>query len=119
MKTEYIDRLRGEKAALEGILFEEGWRDGRAYAKGASYRELKLVEKMVEASGYDFGMAEINADMLACQACEVDSPDCDTRNWVETNLSTSWQDEEEYIRGFIEGALDILAEADSAESKKD
>jgi len=112
-------RLQGEKAALEETLFDEGHRDGRGYGKRAPKRDLKRIDKMVEAFGSEFRMVDVNADMMACAVCKVESPDCDTRYWVETNLSTFWQDEEAYVRGFVEGALEVLTEADSAESKKD
>ena len=114
-----VARLHGEKAALEATLFDEGRRDGRGYGKRAPKRDLKRVDKMVEAFGSEFRMVDVNADMMACAVCKVESPDCDTRYWVETNLSTFWQDEEAYVRGFVEGALQVLTETDSAESKKD
>jgi len=119
MKTEYIDRLRGEKVALEDTIFNDGRSDGRAYAERASYRELKLIDKMVEAFGSEFRLVELNADVVACAACEVHTPDSDTRYWVEMNLAPTWADEESYVRGFVDGALEVLAEADSVESKKD
>ena len=118
MLNDCIDRLIGEKIALNETLFEEGRRDGFAYGKSAPYRKLKLIDKMVEAYGSDFAYAEINAVMLACKVCEVDRPDCDTRNWLETNLSASWQDEEEYIRGFISAATDIVDAVKTIESKR-
>lgn len=117
MKAKHLTRLLGEKKQLEENLSNEGARDGGDYAKNAPYRELRLIAKLADAYGDDFDRVEIDADLLACTVCEVESPDCDSRNWVETNLSTSWKDEEEYVRGFIEGALDVLAEVDSAESK--
>ena len=104
---------------MEETLTNEGFRDGVAYAENAPYRELTLIDKMVDAYGIDSGRAEINANLLACTACEVEGPDCDTRNWIETILSPCWQDEEEYLRGFVEGVRKILSEIDSAESKKD
>jgi hypothetical protein len=119
MRKDYITRLQGEKILLEETLKNEGFRDGGAYAKTALYRELKLIDKMAEAFERHYGMDEVTANLLACTACEVETPDCDSRNWIETNLSTSWQDEEEYVRGFIEGALEVLAEVDSAESVQD
>ncbi len=119
MQKDYITRLHGEKILLEETLKKEGFRDGGAYAQEAGYRELKRINKMAEAFENDYGMVEVTADLLACTACEVESPDCDTSNWMKTNLSTSWQDEEEYVRGFIEGALEVLAEVDSTESKQD
>ncbi len=114
-----VVRLEGEKEALEETLFDEGRRDGRGYGERAPKRDLKRIGKMVEAFGSEFRMVDINANMLACAVCQVESPDCDTRNWVETNLSTFWADEEAYVRGFVEGALEVLTEADSAESKND
>jgi hypothetical protein len=110
MQTDYKTRLIGEKNELEENLRNEGFRDGVAYAKNAPYRELKLIDRMVEAFGNDCGRVEVTADLLACTACEVEGPDCDTRNWIENKLSKSWWDEEEYILGFIEGAQKVLTE---------
>jgi len=114
-----VVRLQGEKAALEETLFDEGHGDGRGYGKRAPKRDLKRIGKMVEAFGYEFRMVDINADMLACAVCKVENPDCDTRYWMESNLATLWQDEEAYVRGFVEGALEVLAEAHSIEPTKD
>ena len=104
-----VARLQGEKAALEETLFEEGRSDGRAYGKRAPYRELRSVEKFVQSSGTDFAGSEITSVMLACQVGETERLDQDSTSWIEDNLSEHWHSEESYVRGFIDGALDVMS----------
>jgi hypothetical protein len=112
--TQYITRLRGEKCELDDTLIEEGRGDGAAYGKNTTYRELRLIEKLVDSVGANLN--QIDAYSLASAVCEVDLPDMDANEWIESNLSKSWHDEEPYIRGFINGAMVILEEIDSVES---
>jgi len=92
---------------LEDVLIEKGKEDGIGYAKNAKYLELRLIEKMVD-SLRDFQAAEVDANTLATTACDADRSDQETWEWIDTNLSKRWFDEEPYIWGFIYGIQEIL-----------
>lgn len=119
MEKSHIPRLIGKTLELEKTLKNEGFRDGCAYAQKAACRELKLINMMAETFENYCDTVEVTADLLACTACGVGSPDCDTRDWIETNLSTLWRDEEKYVLGFIDGAREVLADVGSAEHRKE
>jgi hypothetical protein len=108
-------RLLAERQDFENVLPKEGHDHGRAYAKHAKYRDLILVKKYGES--LEEG-TPADAVALACFVCQADQTDADTREWVQANLSKAWSGEEAYVRGFIQGAIEVIEEINSLSTPK-
>lgn len=109
----YQERLRVQRQEFDDTIAKDGRQDGVRYAKHASYRELKAVEKMMETFDTGYDLASPGCDDLACAVCETEEPDRNTQDWVEESMSTLWAHEDSYVRGFIQGMLCVLKEIDA------
>jgi hypothetical protein len=100
-----IARLRAQREQNGEKLFAEGVAIGKEWALDrSSYDELERVAKLAEAIEQD---AEIDALGLARAYCNEDCNRSDTNALME-DLFGREEPDEALIRGFIEGAAEVL-----------
>ena len=117
--AEVIERLQKSKRESETQEFQSGWDVGKKWAKEyADVSELKRLETWIDderLSECRYEPPENNvfdaADLLAFALCPYDKSHSGSRElWmraVDDDVQTHDIVQPEFLRGFVEGALDV------------
>lgn len=114
-----IQRLRASKLEQEDVAYKDGYRDGKVFAENeADYSDLKKLYELTDQSDWpDICESAEDAAYSPAEAVHMWMVGEDTFDRSES--AAFWErfcggeyPEGEYLRGFVEGAADVLAQVE-------